>query len=465
MQSRYEMSMMGELKFLLGHQVNQKPYGIFIFQMKYIKDLLKKYKLEDSTPAKTPVATAIKLDQDKSGKKFQANLKESHLIAVKRIFRYMKGTPNLDQCTKHQHIIKELIQLNRKNVFDTTIGDKREIILSQEPFLVVTGWKGRRLQVLRKYSKEILMPYGRRLEDSKILLRQNSTPVVVEVVAESTTATGLRIPSSSTLRDPSKYTEIDKELINLYTSLQLIIVESNDNDMSHQLLGSNSAKDMWETIELLMEGAVFNSFECSDYQNEALIEPVMLTPKSSPEDWTKNPVRTAGVTAGIDFTGIGEPAGNCKSTTLAKNTAPVVHEPETQEVKVSLSSTIKEIVVAEIAHGEPEDESEFYTQEELEQLEDKSMAYMAAKFSHVRFKRKPNYKPRGSSGRFQKGNYSSGSSSRGGYKSSWVDKSKTRCYNCNELGHFASDCRNPKAAKGKDFYEKKETYEDLKRQN
>ena len=83
--------------------------------------------MEDSSPAKTPMPTAVKLDQDKSGKnvdittyrgmigsllylnasrpdimfatclcaRFQSDPKESHLIAVKRIFRYLKGTPNL----------------------------------------------------------------------------------------------------------------------------------------------------------------------------------------------------------------------------------------------------------------------------------------------------------------------------------------------------------------------------------
>ena len=82
----------------------------------------------------------------------------------------------------------------------------------------------------------------------------NGPYVLMEVVVESTTTTGVRIPSSSTPRDPSKYTETDKELINLDTSLQLIIVESTDNDMGHQLLGCNSVKDIWDTIELLMEG-------------------------------------------------------------------------------------------------------------------------------------------------------------------------------------------------------------------
>ena len=127
MQSKYEMSMMGELSYFLGLQVSQKIDGIFICQSKYVRELLKKYGLEDSAPAKTPMPTASKLDQDESGKKvdissyrgmigsllyltasrpdimfstclcarFQADPKESHLIVVKRIFRYLKGTPNL----------------------------------------------------------------------------------------------------------------------------------------------------------------------------------------------------------------------------------------------------------------------------------------------------------------------------------------------------------------------------------
>ena len=127
MQSKYEMSMMGELTYFLGLQVNQKDDSIFICQSNYIRDLLKKYHLEDASSAKTPMPTATKLDQDESGKKvditsyrgmigsllyltasrpdimfstclcarFQSDPRESHLIVVKRIFRYLKGSPTL----------------------------------------------------------------------------------------------------------------------------------------------------------------------------------------------------------------------------------------------------------------------------------------------------------------------------------------------------------------------------------
>ena len=63
------MSMMGEMSYFLGLQVSQRTDGIFIYQSKYVRDLLKKYGLEDSAPAKTPMPKATKLDQDASGKK------------------------------------------------------------------------------------------------------------------------------------------------------------------------------------------------------------------------------------------------------------------------------------------------------------------------------------------------------------------------------------------------------------
>ena len=102
-------------------------HGIFISQTKYVNELLSKFGFKDCSSMKTPMATATKLDQDVKGKpvditayrgmigsllyltssrpdimfatclcaRYQANPKESHLMAVKRIFRYLKGTPNL----------------------------------------------------------------------------------------------------------------------------------------------------------------------------------------------------------------------------------------------------------------------------------------------------------------------------------------------------------------------------------
>ncbi|GJT21263.1 retrovirus-related pol polyprotein from transposon TNT 1-94 [Tanacetum coccineum] len=60
----FEMSMMGELNFFLGLQIKQMEDGIFFNQSKYIKEMLKKFGLEDSKPTKTPMSTEIKLTKD-----------------------------------------------------------------------------------------------------------------------------------------------------------------------------------------------------------------------------------------------------------------------------------------------------------------------------------------------------------------------------------------------------------------
>nr|GEW47425.1 copia protein [Tanacetum cinerariifolium] len=64
MHDEFEMSMMGELNFFLGLQIKQIENGIFFNQSKYIKEMLKKFGLEDSKPMKTPMSSDTKLAKD-----------------------------------------------------------------------------------------------------------------------------------------------------------------------------------------------------------------------------------------------------------------------------------------------------------------------------------------------------------------------------------------------------------------
>ncbi|GJR74205.1 retrovirus-related pol polyprotein from transposon TNT 1-94, partial [Tanacetum coccineum] len=122
--SKFKMSMMGKISFFLGLQISQSPRGIFINQSKYALESLKKYGFESCDPVDTPMVEKSKLDEDKEGKavdpshyrgmigtllyltasrpdlqfaicmcaRYQARPTEKHLNAVKRIFRYLKGT-------------------------------------------------------------------------------------------------------------------------------------------------------------------------------------------------------------------------------------------------------------------------------------------------------------------------------------------------------------------------------------
>ena len=61
MQKEFEMSLLGELTYFLGLQVQQNKDGIFLSQTKYLKQILKKYGMEDLKPICTPMVTGCNL--------------------------------------------------------------------------------------------------------------------------------------------------------------------------------------------------------------------------------------------------------------------------------------------------------------------------------------------------------------------------------------------------------------------
>ncbi|KAJ9542980.1 hypothetical protein OSB04_029486 [Centaurea solstitialis] len=103
MHKKLKLSSMGELTFFLGLQVKQKEDGILINQSKYVKDMLIKFGFLDSKSASTPMETHKQLTASRQDimfvvcvyARFQVRPKDSHLQAVKRIFRYLKGQPRL----------------------------------------------------------------------------------------------------------------------------------------------------------------------------------------------------------------------------------------------------------------------------------------------------------------------------------------------------------------------------------
>ena len=114
--------MLGELTFFLCLQVSQSEKGIFISQTKYTKEMLKIFKMEESKPVSAPMVIGCKLTKDDEYLEvdhtmyrsmigsilyvtatrpnvmhvvgvfsvFQSAPKETHVAAVKRIFRYLK---------------------------------------------------------------------------------------------------------------------------------------------------------------------------------------------------------------------------------------------------------------------------------------------------------------------------------------------------------------------------------------
>jgi hypothetical protein len=127
MTDRFEVSMMGVLSFFLGFQIKQAKEETFISQMKYTRDILKKFGTDKAEPIKTPMGTNDHLDLDFGSTsidqkvycsmirsllylcasrpdimlsvcmcaRFQAVPKDCHLRVVKRIMRYLVLTRNL----------------------------------------------------------------------------------------------------------------------------------------------------------------------------------------------------------------------------------------------------------------------------------------------------------------------------------------------------------------------------------
>ena len=124
MKMEFEMSMVGELNYILRLQVKQWKNGIFTSQEKYAKNLVKRFGLDSKKHTSTPMSSlaklsldAVRVDVDSTlyrsmigsflyltasrpdiafsmglCARFQAALKESHLTVVKLIICYINGT-------------------------------------------------------------------------------------------------------------------------------------------------------------------------------------------------------------------------------------------------------------------------------------------------------------------------------------------------------------------------------------
>jgi hypothetical protein len=127
MSKEFEMSKMGELQFFLELQIKQAKEGTFVHQAKYMKDVLKKFKMDDLKPLSTSMSMTTTLNADEDGEpvdlkeyqslivsllyltatrpdiqfsvclcaRFQASSRTSHWQAIKQIFRDLRYTPKL----------------------------------------------------------------------------------------------------------------------------------------------------------------------------------------------------------------------------------------------------------------------------------------------------------------------------------------------------------------------------------
>ncbi|KAJ6992892.1 Retrovirus-related Pol polyprotein from transposon TNT 1-94 [Populus alba x Populus x berolinensis] len=124
MQSVFDMTDLGRMKYFLGVEVHQTDAGIFLCQEKYAGELLTRFGMGSCNAVNNPMVPGTKLSSQEKGEevnsteykqligslmyitttrpdimyavsflsRFMAAPKEGHLLAAKRILRYLKGT-------------------------------------------------------------------------------------------------------------------------------------------------------------------------------------------------------------------------------------------------------------------------------------------------------------------------------------------------------------------------------------
>jgi hypothetical protein len=130
MQSEFEMTDLGIMKYFLGIEVDQSTKGIFVCQKKYAVDIIKRFHIEGCNPTETPITLGTKLSKNDEGpivdstlykilvgsflylianrpdimyaaslvSRFMESRKYSHWKMAKRIMRYVAGNLKFGLC-------------------------------------------------------------------------------------------------------------------------------------------------------------------------------------------------------------------------------------------------------------------------------------------------------------------------------------------------------------------------------
>ncbi|KAL8103330.1 hypothetical protein AgCh_027773 [Apium graveolens] len=280
-----------------------------------------------------------------------------------------------------------------------------------------------------------------------VILKNGPFTPIVRV--EETTDGDMVIPAHYAPEDPSEYTEPEREKVSLDSALQLILIESLDNIMYNNIVNCDTAKQIWEKIEILCEGTE----EVRSNQRRILIsqyEGFMAKPKEGITDVFERfnklindlqlhdkfydveevnlkflltlpdhlEQKISAIREGRDLSIItlevlygvlktyelemiqkkSLRAGqgyvmDCSSALIVNDGQTSNDEQRSPTLAISTSekrvNDSEEQVILEL-----DEEDQFYTLDELDEL-DKSMAYLARKFSNIRVKKPRFFKSKG----------------------------------------------------------------------
>nr|GEZ94943.1 uncharacterized mitochondrial protein AtMg00810-like [Tanacetum cinerariifolium] len=207
MHKKFQMSSMGELTSFLGFQVTQKDDGIFLSsQDKYVHEILKKFGFSTVKTANTLMETSKPLMKDKNAEdvdvhlyrsmigslmyltssrpdimfvvcacaRFQVTPKVSHLYAVKKIFRYLKGQPKLglwkEMCTKFEKMMHKKFQMSSMGELTFFLGFQ----VTQKDDVIFLGQDKYVHEILKKFGFSTVKTASTPMETSKPLMKDEN---------------------------------------------------------------------------------------------------------------------------------------------------------------------------------------------------------------------------------------------------------------------------------------------------
>ncbi|KAL8089742.1 hypothetical protein AgCh_039291 [Apium graveolens] len=228
-----------------------------------------------------------------------------------------------------------------------------------------------------------------------VLKKGPKIPMVVEpkVIEDDVVITKAR----TYVKDPEDFSPAEKEEASLDASLQLILVDSLDPLMNIYVMNCKNSKHIWETIKEKESLKCLRVPTHLEHRITAIREARDLNEISLE--------RLYGVLKTYELEQIQQKEvygkGRVVSTSIALVAEEQQQQPQQQQQQSQQSERMVQSSKAEenmiVAEFDPpttnQSGDDFYSLEELEQLEDESMALIVKRFSNVRFKRNPKFKP------------------------------------------------------------------------
>ncbi|GJS49929.1 putative ribonuclease H-like domain-containing protein [Tanacetum coccineum] len=486
MHEKFQMSSMRELTFFLGLQVKQKKDGIFISQDKYVKETLKKFGFTEVKTASTPIETQKHLLKDEDDEKvdvhmyrsmigsliyltslildimfavcpcarYQVNQKVSHLHAVKRIFRYLKGQPKLGLWYP-KHSPFDLVaytdsdyagaSLDRKStiggkakksirlMMEKLFGMELELILvtqkkdmdqdsahmvatSKVPMLKPGEYEIWRMRI-EQYNQMIDYALWEVIEKSVTLPKTTMVEGVITMMPITTTEE----KAQRRLEDAKKLLEAVKNRFGRTVATKK--TQRNILKQQYENFNAPSSEMLDQTFDRLQKLVTdLETMSMDDlYNNLKVYEPEVKKVSSS-----SSSIQNMAFVCSSN--------NNTSSTNEAVNTAHGVSTASTQD-NAAYSTNIdnlSDVVIFAFLASQPN--SPQLVHEDLQQIHPDDMEEMDLRWQMAMLTMRAR--------RFLKN--TGRKLTVNGNETIGFDKSKVECYNCHKRGHFAKECRAPR---------------------